>query len=81
MELIKDRQINVPEGGWKERTWYVVEMSMNRSNPVFKGLLYTGFLSDGKPCGYHTLFSINTPDEKTRYSELHYLKVIREIEV
>ena len=81
MKLIKEHEINVPKGGWKKQTWYFVEMSMSSGNPVFEGLFFTGFVNNGQPAGYHTLFPKNTPEEKISYSQLHYLKVIREIEI
>ena len=79
MRMIEDKQINIPESGWKEHTWYRVNISMNANNPVFEGLLYTGFVNDGKPEGYSLLMSGTTPDETILYRELHYLEVVQEL--
>lgn len=48
---------DLPPKPWKEHTFYVVNVSMRPGNPWHKSLLYTGFLSDGKPGGYSGLIN------------------------
>jgi hypothetical protein len=87
----KERTIHVPEGGWKEQAYYVVECAMNANNPVHVQIFYTGFLNGGQwdidnpdkprepgvPGGYHGIMMV--PGEDTEYyglKDLHYLKPI-----
>ena len=43
-----------PKGGWEPQSHYVVEVSAFDGNPVFKAILYTGFLNgpNNEPGGY-----------------------------
>lgn len=38
-----------PEGGWKDQTYYVVEISWNSHNPVYRAILYVGFVPSTPP--------------------------------
>jgi hypothetical protein len=64
-----------PEQGWKPSTYYVVEVAMNRNNPIFTDIFYSGFLQSGKPNGYNKLFVAHA-----KYESIFYMKVIREID-
>lgn len=78
------QKIFPPEGGWKQCTWYLVEVSYNQHNPVHKDLFYSGFLSvlvadsvkEVYPGGYNFLPAQRTSKE---IHEVYYLKVIREV--
>ena len=49
-----------PKGGWKEKTWYLVEGATSTTNPVHKCILFTGILDrKGNPCGYSGITSVN----------------------
>lgn len=65
-----------PEGGWKRRSWYLVEASFNSGNPIHRRLFYTGFLNgeDSGPGGYNYL-----PDQEDHLeiSDVYYMKAVR----
>jgi hypothetical protein len=65
-----------PKSGWKKWSWYLVEVSYNRDNPVFHDLFYTGFLEKGKPLGYNH-FAGDTEGEVTTLNDIYYLKAVR----
>lgn len=71
----------LPEVPWKERSYYVVNVSMRPGNPFHKSILYTGFLSGGKPCGYSGLIN---PSYEPQFLELSHddrmkIQVIKEL--
>lgn len=81
-ECPTEKGIFPPEGGWKEKTVYLVQVSMRPTNPVFKCLLHTGFIfKEGK---YKGLFGgyceiwANTCDQ-TDASKVYYLEPIQEL--
>lgn len=59
-----------PNKGWEERTWYLVEVAFNNNNPVHRKLFFTGFITDGKPCGYN---EFARSCHHTEYSDCVYL--------
>lgn len=46
----------LPPEPWEPQSYYVVNVSMRPGNPWHKALLFTGFLTNGKPGGYSGLF-------------------------
>ncbi len=71
----KKQTIIPPRCGWKEHTWYLVDVAYNGGNPVHRDLLYTGFLgSDGTPQGYHALYA---QGDCTPIGRVYYLKAIK----
>lgn len=84
-----------PKGGWKERTWYHVEVAFTNTNPIHGALFYSGFLHDGNPAGYNTLVSHSYDDEtyafahsrkvyekvlfKREIHEVYFLRVLKEL--
>jgi len=65
---------------WKKNTWYLVDVSYRKTNPIHRALFFTGFLnSDGKPGGYNMIISHSYGEKPFGYKEAYYLKVIREI--
>lgn len=72
------QEIIPPQGGWKESTWYLVEVAFNENNPVHKDLFYSGFLNgpNGTPGGYNMLVA---QGECQGYERIVYLRAIREI--
>lgn len=82
-DLLKKGQLDIspPKGGWKAKTWYLVEASVSTGNPVHECILFTGFLNDkGNPCGYSGIHQSNCfPSGDTSISNYKYIKVIREL--
>lgn len=76
----KQKTIILPDGGWRERSYYVVDVAYNAQNPVHRSILYTGFLNgpEGTPGGYEEIFN-PTAEEKLSFRNVHYLKAISEI--
>ena len=74
-------EVHAPEGGWKPRTWYLVDVSYFVGNPVHRSLFFTGFLQDGKPCGYNCLIPLHGIHDEwpKEWTEVRYLKAIREV--
>lgn len=76
-----------PPEGWKERCYYLVNVSYNRSNPVHRAIFYTGFLNEdgvrggpkGSPGGYSNLWG--NYDHPISFSEkkVYYLSVVRQL--
>lgn len=82
-DLVKkeDAGIKRPKKGWKAHTWYRVLLSVRSNNPVFEGLLYTGFLNEeGEPSGYRAIISSTTPSKcYIEYNDVYYLKVVKKL--
>jgi hypothetical protein len=81
---VQGQTIIPPKDGWKESTWYLVNVSYNKGNPKHKSLFYSGFLTgkDRQPGGYNGLVPLNGPDYDEPPTEIHkvkYLRVIGEI--
>lgn len=48
---------DLPDVPWKPQTFYAVRVSLFNGNPWHRAILYTGFLSNGIPCGYAQLYN------------------------
>lgn len=72
----KQQYIIPPKKGWKKQTYYVVKVAVTHNNPIFMGIYYSGFISNGRPAGYNKLISI---DDKYTLDDLYFLEVVREI--
>jgi len=72
-----------PEGGWKENSYYIVDVAHSPHNPVFRSILYTGFLNGWKtpqgtqPGGYHKIW--NAIAEQCEIQELYYMAPVFEL--
>ena len=77
---IKKNTIIVPAEGWKDNTYYEVEVAFNSVNSIHKSLFYSGFVRDGKPCGYNCLFN-PTYDGHHQMSDAYYMKVLRTLDL
>lgn len=84
----KQRTILEPEGsfttagGWKQLTYYVVDVAFSANNPVHRRILYVGFLNGSKgplSGGYTCLMRDATGEDTSDLQKLHYLKPICEI--
>jgi hypothetical protein len=67
-----------PENGWKQKTYYVVDVSFFKGNPVHRRIFYSGFLEDDTPGAYNQFFC---SDNRRTINDIYYLKVIEEIKV
>lgn len=74
----QNRTLITPPEGWEPESWYQVEVSFNRNNPVHRALLFTGFLHDGHPGNYHYLTSSGW-EEISKLDELHYLSPLKHL--
>ena len=73
-------EIEIPEGGWKERTCYEVIVSLRPSNPCFIAIFYTGFLN-GKnkgPGGYAKIW-IPGSSKSIEFESVYFMRPIRVI--
>lgn len=71
-----------PKGGWEPQSHYVVEVSAFKGNPIFRAILYTGFLNgkDNQPGGYSGLF-IGTSECYNDLRKFKYIKAISKIDM
>lgn len=81
MRFAEKKEIILPDGGWEEKTYYLVEVSWSSANPIHKAIFYTGFLNGYKgPGGYNQLYSGSYDHyEDHSISGVYYMKVIREL--
>lgn len=68
-----------PKGGWEPHSYYVVELSVGKYNPIFSGILYTGFLDDSGELKRHSVVFMDSKIELLPYFK--YLKAIRKIDM
>jgi hypothetical protein len=73
----KRQRIEPLEGGWKSRTYYVVDACFSPDNPISRYVFFTGFIgSGGYPEGYNEFCCT---EDRTRISEALYVKAIKEL--
>ena len=72
-----------PKDGWKESTWYLVEVSFRKGNPVHYNLFFTGFLNGygGSPGGYNCLVPHNGVSNGERISNIHNVRYMSAVKV
>lgn len=72
--------IHPPKDGWKQETFYIVEVAFSDVNVVHKAIFYTGFLNgkDNGPGGYNYL---TCPSYENNYdiSDVFYIKAVEEL--
>ena len=73
---ITKRHIEPPNGGWKERSYYVVEYARTSGCLVKKGIFYTGEIYDNEPMAYNALGVFTYEDYIIRLQELYYCKAL-----
>lgn len=78
---IKKRTVIRPEGGWKERTYYICNVAFSSHNVIHKAIFYTGFLSDnGEPQGYNGFVNgSGYEDGAPSITEAYYVKPLTEL--
>lgn len=78
MKFAKEKQIIPPKSGWKDDTYYIVDVSFSKNNPVHRLIFFSGFLNKGIPCGYN---QFGFTEDFKNYSDVYYMRVIREIDI
>ncbi len=69
-----------PEGGWKPRTYYIIDVAYSGTNPIHKSIMYSSFL-DGNCLSRHRVEIFNgTYEEINSGRGAAYIKAISEIE-
>ena len=68
-----------PEGGWKDGTFYLVELAWNVNNPIHRAIFYSGFLHNGQPAASACLFKPAYEPPATWQAQLAYFNVLREV--
>lgn len=83
MILPKERHIEVPFHGWEEKTFYAVVVSLGPTNPLWGGILYTGFLNgpNGAPGGYASVWHGGTDESTVEFSDIYFLRILRKLDV
>lgn len=77
--LVPKKEIIVPEGGWKENTYYVVQVSYSPTNPVHTAILGVGFLQeDGSPGSYSEIWCTSY-DSRVLFRDAWYIEVVKVI--
>lgn len=64
-----------PPGGWKNQSWYAVDVSFSATNPIHEGIIYTGFW-----IGAYS-FVITTDGEPESIRSAYYIKGIRKLDI
>ena len=72
-------QIIPPEGGWKPKTVYVVEVAWRSGNPLHRALLHTGFINDDGTFGGYCEVWCNSYEQSHSAYDAYYLNVIQEL--
>lgn len=68
-----------PEGGWKEKTYYIVDVAYSNKNIIHRAIMYSGFCNDdGVPENYNWIKNGSYEAEHT-ISDAYYLKVVSEL--
>jgi hypothetical protein len=67
-----------PNGGWKEKTMYIVDVAFTKSNVIHQSYFFSGFLSGGKPSGYNQIINPNY-EEAESISSVYYMKATDEL--
>ena len=77
---MKNQTIILLPQGWEENTLYLVDVSLNPQNPIWRGMFYSGFLNGENkgPGGYSGLRSLYCGEGGSfSLSEIHYMKVLK----
>lgn len=77
---ITERTIIPPEGGWDERSYYLVDVAFSKHNVIHRGFFHTGFLNgkDGTPGAYNEL---SFYEDKKTISDVFYMKAVHKIDM
>ncbi len=75
---IKKSTIVAPEGGWKPRTYYVIDVCYHAGNPIHRAIMYSSFLEEGNLTRRAEIFN-GTYEGLNRVTDAYYVKGISEI--
>jgi hypothetical protein len=76
-KMKKECEIIGPRGGWRANAYYMVEVSMNDSNPLFHAIMFTGFLSPtGQPGGYNFIRAPGTEVMELGRDRIRFLRAL-----
>ena len=88
-DLPPSKGIIDPAGGWKDQTYYVVDVAFRSTNPVHRRVLYVGFMPEGANCngtpnnrplaGAYTCLLRDSSGEDGALCDVYYLKPVCEI--
>ncbi len=78
-----ERTLIPPANGWKEQTYYVVDVSWQPTNPIHRRIMYLGFINgrtDPLRGSYTCLLAAQGDEPEHCVPRFcHYLKVVSEI--
>lgn len=74
-------QLFGPVEGWKEQTYYVVDVALSKHNPIHRAILFVGFITNPeRPLGGGYSCILNGKyEDPADASRIFYLKAICEI--
>lgn len=78
IEMAPHKGVVSPHEGWKPNTLYTVELCCGSNNPIFTGVLFTGFLSGDRGPGSYSTVLCSTGDT-IPVSRAYYLRVHKEL--
>jgi hypothetical protein len=74
----KKRYTFPPEGGWLERSWYLVEVAFSTTNVIHRSLFFTGFVDENRiPGAYNEFANHSYDDGKKVYADCCYIKAVK----
>ena len=71
----------LPEEGWKEKTYYVVETAFSENNPIHRRIFYSGSLHKGQPNSYNAFAKFIAHEYYLEIVDAYFIKIIREIDI
>ena len=78
-DLVPKKEIVTPEGGWKEHTYYVVQVSYSSTNPVHTAILGVGFLQENGYPGSDSEIWNNSYEGVKAFRSAWYVEVVKVI--
>lgn len=82
-EGIKRGTVLFPEGmkGWEPCTYYVVDASFASNNPAHRYIFYSGYLTNGVPCGYNGFAEFGRGEQGKEIQEAYFINVVRKFSI
>ena len=79
---MKKQIIIPPKNGWKEQTYYVIEVAYGTNNMIHTAILAVGFINDNDTFGGYTYIFGRTYDPEIKnVNEAYYMKALHEIDM
>lgn len=74
--------IIAPKGGWKDKTYYIVDVAFSKHNPIHRKIFYSGFTNNGQPGAYSGFGQFGSWEAAYEsFGKAFYLRVIRVIDL